>query len=217
MEVNGQLHASAALPPGTHWIGGWVGLWAGQGAVWKRTIFCPCRESNPGRPARGPSLCWLSHAIPEMVYWNKPRRLNCFLPNRFTYWSWNMIRHYTNIAIYTASLNARNQPSCILLRKGNKCVYGSTSCSQVISFHFKMLLQDTYRQISYCQQGKFNFGYSNCERLLLSRCSSDFDTSRVHVMWKAQWNLRLYLKRENMAHCMWVWDGKFNGKFYFEI
>jgi len=25
MEVSGQLHAPAALTPGTHWIGGWVG------------------------------------------------------------------------------------------------------------------------------------------------------------------------------------------------
>jgi hypothetical protein len=25
MEVSGQLHAAAALPPGIHWIGGWVG------------------------------------------------------------------------------------------------------------------------------------------------------------------------------------------------
>jgi hypothetical protein len=33
MEVSGQLHAAAALPPvknpGTHWIGGWVGPRAG--------------------------------------------------------------------------------------------------------------------------------------------------------------------------------------------
>jgi hypothetical protein len=37
MEVSGQLHASAALPPGkatgTHWIGGWVGPRAGLDAV----------------------------------------------------------------------------------------------------------------------------------------------------------------------------------------
>jgi hypothetical protein len=58
MEVSGQIHAPAALPPGKehagkHLIGGWVGLRAGLGAVeCRKKIPCPCRESNPGRPAR---------------------------------------------------------------------------------------------------------------------------------------------------------------------
>jgi hypothetical protein len=55
MEVSGQLHASAALPsgkepPGTHWIGGWVGPRAVLDAVVKRKIPSPCRESNPRTP-----------------------------------------------------------------------------------------------------------------------------------------------------------------------
>jgi hypothetical protein len=37
---------------GTHWIRGWVG----------REKSCPCRESNPGRPAGGPSLHRLNYA-----------------------------------------------------------------------------------------------------------------------------------------------------------
>jgi len=40
MEVSGQLHALAALPPGespgTHYIGGWVGPRAGLDAVARR-------------------------------------------------------------------------------------------------------------------------------------------------------------------------------------
>jgi hypothetical protein len=64
--VSGQLHTPAAFPPRkepavTHWIGGWVG----PRAVW---TFCrrghclaSCRESNPGRPARSPSLYRLSY------------------------------------------------------------------------------------------------------------------------------------------------------------
>jgi hypothetical protein len=44
MEVSGQLHASAALPPleithGTHWIGGWVGPRVGLDVVGKRKIL----------------------------------------------------------------------------------------------------------------------------------------------------------------------------------
>jgi len=40
MDVSGQLHALAALPPGerapsTHWIGGWVGPGDSLGAVTK--------------------------------------------------------------------------------------------------------------------------------------------------------------------------------------
>jgi hypothetical protein len=66
MEVSGH-HALAALPPGeiargTHWIG-WVGLRAGLDAVKKRKIM-HCRESNPGRPARIPSLYRLSYTNP---------------------------------------------------------------------------------------------------------------------------------------------------------
>jgi hypothetical protein len=43
MEVSGQPHAPAALfprkePPGTHWIGGWVGSRAVLDAVVKRKI-----------------------------------------------------------------------------------------------------------------------------------------------------------------------------------
>jgi hypothetical protein len=38
------------MAPGPHWIGGWVGLRDSLDAVKKRKS-CPCRESNPGRPA----------------------------------------------------------------------------------------------------------------------------------------------------------------------
>jgi hypothetical protein len=46
--------------PGTHWIGGWVGLGTGLDAVEKRNIL-QCRKSNPGLPARSPSLYRLSY------------------------------------------------------------------------------------------------------------------------------------------------------------
>jgi len=46
IEVGGQFHAQAALspgkePPGTHWIGGWVGCRAGVETVSKRKIPSP--------------------------------------------------------------------------------------------------------------------------------------------------------------------------------
>jgi hypothetical protein len=55
MDVSGQLHAPAALPPGkehsgTHWIGGWVGPRAILDAVVKRKIPSPRRDSNPRTP-----------------------------------------------------------------------------------------------------------------------------------------------------------------------
>jgi hypothetical protein len=40
---------SAERPPGTHWIGRWVGHRAGLDAMEQRQIFAPCQESNPGR------------------------------------------------------------------------------------------------------------------------------------------------------------------------
>jgi len=55
MEVSGQLHAPATLPPekelpGTRWIGGWLGLRAGLDLVVQRKIPIPCWESNPRTP-----------------------------------------------------------------------------------------------------------------------------------------------------------------------
>jgi hypothetical protein len=55
MEVSGQLHAPAAFTPrerapGTHWIGGWMGLRAILDAVVKRKIPSSHQESNPRTP-----------------------------------------------------------------------------------------------------------------------------------------------------------------------
>jgi hypothetical protein len=55
MGVSGQRHAPATLypgerTPGTHWIGGWVGLRDGLNAGARRKILCPCRESNLDHP-----------------------------------------------------------------------------------------------------------------------------------------------------------------------
>jgi hypothetical protein len=44
---------------GTHWIGGWIGPRACLEAVEKKKISCPCRESNPRRPAPSPPLSQL--------------------------------------------------------------------------------------------------------------------------------------------------------------
>jgi hypothetical protein len=56
MEKSAQLHDPAALPPrkgppGTRWIGGWVGPRVGLDDVEKRKIL-HCRESTPDLPAR---------------------------------------------------------------------------------------------------------------------------------------------------------------------
>jgi hypothetical protein len=39
MEVSGQLHTPAALPPGTHSIGSWVGPKAGLEPIEKGIVF----------------------------------------------------------------------------------------------------------------------------------------------------------------------------------
>jgi hypothetical protein len=63
LEVSGQLHAPAALPPaeepsGTHWIGGWVDLRAGLDDVVKSKFLTLLGlELRPlGRPARSQLL-----------------------------------------------------------------------------------------------------------------------------------------------------------------
>jgi hypothetical protein len=62
MGVSGQRHAPAALyplgkSPGTHWIGGWVGLRAGLDAGAGRKILCPCRGSNLASMCVLPAIC----------------------------------------------------------------------------------------------------------------------------------------------------------------
>jgi hypothetical protein len=64
MEMSGQLHTPAALPPGKG-IGGWLGFRVSLDAVEKKKIFCPCRESNSGRPACSLSVSQL-HNIMHM-------------------------------------------------------------------------------------------------------------------------------------------------------
>jgi hypothetical protein len=67
MGVSGQRHAPAASftpgerTPSTHWIGGWVGLRAGLDPGARRKILCPCRGSNPDRPARSQTLYCLNY------------------------------------------------------------------------------------------------------------------------------------------------------------
>jgi hypothetical protein len=55
--------------PGTRCVGGWMGFKAGLDTVEKRNMFFPWRESNPGRPARSPSLYQLSYR--GSVSWSK--------------------------------------------------------------------------------------------------------------------------------------------------
>jgi hypothetical protein len=77
--MNGQLHASAALPPGkepldTHWIGGWVGPRTGLDDVERRKILSlPGLGLRPlGRPSRSQSLQRLSYPgssdLVEVIY-----------------------------------------------------------------------------------------------------------------------------------------------------
>jgi hypothetical protein len=61
MEVDGELHVPAVLPPGKELPvpieqeAGWAPR-AGLSAVEKRKLSCPCRDLNPGSPAGSPSL-----------------------------------------------------------------------------------------------------------------------------------------------------------------
>jgi hypothetical protein len=52
---------------GTHWIGGWVSPRAGLDAVEKRKISCPCRESNPGRPAHTQPVAIPTKLFPLLI------------------------------------------------------------------------------------------------------------------------------------------------------
>jgi hypothetical protein len=73
--------------PGTHWIGGWVGLRAGLDAEARIKILCPCRGSNPDHPARShtilpelPRLLHIpKHAIIFTLLWDSTTLIRLFL------------------------------------------------------------------------------------------------------------------------------------------
>jgi hypothetical protein len=61
MEVSGQIHAPTALPsrkgpPGTPWIGGWVGIRAGLVAGWGEKFPTLTGTRTPDHSARSPAL-----------------------------------------------------------------------------------------------------------------------------------------------------------------
>jgi hypothetical protein len=51
-------------PPGTHWIGGWVGFRAGLDTEATGIILCLCWGSNPGRSVCSQTMYWLSYPAP---------------------------------------------------------------------------------------------------------------------------------------------------------
>jgi hypothetical protein len=66
MEMRGQLHGPAVLPPGKELpvsIGDWVGHKAGLDAVKKRKPYCFCRKSNlessADQPVATPNELWI--------------------------------------------------------------------------------------------------------------------------------------------------------------
>jgi hypothetical protein len=76
MDVIGQLHAPATLPPGkehliSHWIGGWVGLRPRLDALVKRKTPSYCQDSNPRSSSLYPSAIPMGY--PEDV---NPKRKN---------------------------------------------------------------------------------------------------------------------------------------------
>jgi hypothetical protein len=72
--------------PGTHCTGGWVGPRAGLDTEVRGKILCPCRGSNPCRPARSQTLYCLSYPVPsvlpiQMLFADTPtRQSQAYLP-----------------------------------------------------------------------------------------------------------------------------------------
>jgi hypothetical protein len=70
MEVGGQRHAPAALPPwnrpNTHYTGRWVGLGAGMDGYGK--VSPPTGDKTPDRPARSESLYQLRYPSCQYIY-----------------------------------------------------------------------------------------------------------------------------------------------------
>jgi hypothetical protein len=75
-------------PRFTHWIRGWVGPRAGLDAGTRRKILCPCRGSNPDRPARSQTLSEL-----KRNYWS-----TILIIVRHVIMKWCGTKHYTELS-----------------------------------------------------------------------------------------------------------------------
>jgi hypothetical protein len=70
--VSGQLHTPSRFAPwerarGTHSIAGWLGPRVGLDSVANIEIYaCPCRDTNPGRPARRRVITQTAITIPSV-------------------------------------------------------------------------------------------------------------------------------------------------------
>jgi hypothetical protein len=92
--------------PGTHWTGGWVGPRAGLFAETRRNILCPCRGSNPDRPARSQTLYCLSNLRPQRILFLGKCR------------SVSHIFKYNAVSVLFSSLMEPYQPSVLILCLG---------------------------------------------------------------------------------------------------
>jgi hypothetical protein len=72
--------------PGSHWIGGWVGLRAGLDAVTKKKYHCPCWELNPDRLASS-----LVSVLTELPWFWSSKRFLAYedSPNIWYFWTFS--------------------------------------------------------------------------------------------------------------------------------
>jgi hypothetical protein len=93
MEVSGQLHAPAALPPGKDppVPNGQKAGWAPEPfwMLWRIGKSCPCWESNPGHPAHSLSLYQMSYPSSNYTHYT--------FMNSYFYYFIIMLNIYPNI------------------------------------------------------------------------------------------------------------------------
>jgi hypothetical protein len=97
--------------PGTHWIGGWMGLTAGLDTeAWGR-ILCLCRVSNPGRPvcSQDTILTELSQLLYPRVTLIYCKLLLALYPSTMT---WKCIGGVQVGLLHASSTSVLNKASC---------------------------------------------------------------------------------------------------------
>jgi hypothetical protein len=102
MEVSGQLHTSAALPPGNspgaHWTGGWVDPRASLDIMKKRKVLL-LWDLKPGRPANSVLLYWLSFR--DYSHINMHILINFII---LVFWYFNCVSEHPKTSIFSFSL-----------------------------------------------------------------------------------------------------------------
>jgi hypothetical protein len=108
---------------------------AGLDAVWKRNFSCLCRQSNPDRPTRSPSLYWLSYPGSLSSDITVGTYIMLLLLWLLTFWSMKFMQ-----ILFKSSITTSQEAYCVSIANINRL----TQLSEITSHYCKNYKEHIY-------------------------------------------------------------------------